>query len=119
MNLKKLENCRIIIWSLGDYEYVHEIFQTQFKPICFDFVFTREDSLRSLKKFGKYKHSWYLKEKFDSSEQDVFVAVDDRCKRNMDIGYKYRYQILPFKNDQEDNCLIEVLQFITEMMYFE
>jgi NLI interacting factor-like phosphatase len=114
--LSIIGNSKLIIWSLGDKEYIEDILSEHFPKITPTYLLTREHAFESMKLYKKFKHTSYLKEFIEYDPEDLFIGIDDKCEQNMDNGYAYKFDILPFKNDQSDFYLFDCLAMIAKII---
>lgn len=108
-------NIEIILWSLGDDDYVRRVVNG-FLPSIYSFaykIFARNEAKISMNLYGYSKASERIREMYD--EPIFLIGVDDKVTENMDRGYDVRIYVTPYnKPESKDRALFEVCEKIVE-----
>lgn len=117
LNLLQLLNVDIILWSLGDDEYVRRVvngFLNDIADRAFK-IFARNEAMVSKERYNFWKASEHIRVMY---EEPIFLmAVDDRVRENMDSSYDVRIHVRPYKSpNPSDRALIKVCEEIIQSM---
>lgn len=125
MFLKKLYELGILIlFSMGNREYLKNLMGV-FSRDSYEFtmILTRTDCERSMKKYGKFKHSMFIHEKFEQLDWKkmgyCLVGIDDQSRTNFDDGYDLIFEVEPFTGNNNDVVLCRLLENFLEMRHSE
>ena len=113
IQMLKCMNVDIILWSLGDDDYVHQIvngYLPSIKNFAYK-IFARSEGVESLRLYGYSKSGHHIR---DMYEEDIFLlGVDDQAFTNMDAAYDFTFPIKPFKKPDKTD---QVVWYICEKL---
>lgn len=99
----------IILWSLGDDDYVRKIVNG-FLPLIASYaykIFARSESKVSYELYGYPKAGEHIREMYE--EEIYLIGVDDQVTANMNSAYDFKLYVRPYKKpDKKDRTLIHI-----------
>lgn len=108
-------NIDIILWSLGDDDYVRRVvngFLPSIDMYAYK-IFAREEAKNSKRLYKYYKASKHIRDLYNSPI--YLIGVDDKVTINMDDGYDSKVYVRPYKQpEKKDRFLMEVCEKIVE-----
>lgn len=115
INLLRLLQADIILWSYGEDDYVRRVINGHL-PIISNYaykIFGRSESHRAEKLYRYAKASEHIRNMYEST---IFLmAVDDQVSKNMDSKYDIRIQVPPYrKPNPNDRILVAICEKIIE-----
>lgn len=117
INLLLLLNIDIVLWSLGEDDYVRRVVNGYLPDIAEHAfkIFARYEAGVAKDRYNFWKASEHIRIMY---EQPIFLmAVDDRVKENMDASYDVRIHVRPYKvPNPSDRVLLKVCEEIIECM---
>jgi hypothetical protein len=117
INLLRLLNVDIVLWSLGEDSYVRRVvngFLPEIAEAAYK-IFARKEARVSQNLYGYAKSSEHVRIMY---EEPIFLmAVDDKVSENMDSQYDVRIYIKPYKRpNPSDRAITKVCEEIVESM---
>lgn len=113
-------NVDIILWSLGDDDYVHQVVNG-YLPLIKKFahkIFARTEGRESLQLYGYSKSGYHIRDMYE--EDIVLLGVDDQVFTNMDTAYDFKFPIKPYKKpDKTDQVIWYVCEKLVECIIRE
>lgn len=109
------KNIKIVLWSMGDDEYVQRICNGFLPKIVqhADIIFARKECCSSDRRYQFCKASEHIRTLYN--EPILLMGVDDRVKQNMDELYDLRIHVKPYKEvNPKDTELVRVVETITD-----
>lgn len=115
IHLLKLLKVDIIIWSLGEDNYVKDI-MNQYLPeiarLAFK-IFARQEAYVSKHQYNFWKASEHIRIMYE--EPIYLLGIDDRVTQNMDSKYDFRISVSPYDaSNLNDIHLLTVCEDIIE-----
>lgn len=101
----------IVLWSLGDDDYVKRIVNS-FLPLIASYaykIFARAESKVARELYGYPKAGEHIRELYD--EEIYLIGVDDQVTANMNSAYDFRVYVRPYKKpDKKDKTLMYICE---------
>ena len=119
LQMLKCMNVDIILWSLGDDDYVYQVVNS-YLPLIKKFaykIFARNEGKESVRLYGYAKSGQHIRDMYE--EDIVLLGVDDQVFVNMDSAYDLKLPIKPYKKpDKMDRviwCICEkIVKYIVK-----
>lgn len=103
----------IVLWSLGDDEYVRKTVNG-FLPLIATYaykIFARSEAKVAYELYGYPKAGEHIREMY--SEEIYLIGVDDQVNANMNSAYDFKLYARPYKKpDKKDRTLMQISEKI-------
>lgn len=117
INLLRLQRVDIILWSLGDDNYVKRVvngYLPQIAQYAYK-IFARSEGYASKKLYNYTKAAEHIRDLYD--ESIFLMAVDDNVNRNMNSNYDVRIHIKPYNSpNPNDRAILNVVEKIIQTL---
>lgn len=101
----------IILWSLGDDDYVKKIVNG-FLPLIASYaykIFARAESKVAYELYGYSKAGEHIREMYE--DEIYLIGIDDQVATNMNSAYDFKIYVRPYrKPDKKDRTLLYICE---------